>query len=46
MVGNFLPENDDGVTVFNSPRGRVAESLVSNDVLEVDKISDNEAVVF
>jgi tetratricopeptide (TPR) repeat protein len=45
-VANFLPENDDGVIVFTSRRQEVAESLVGNDVIEVGKMSEDEAVTF
>ncbi|MCJ1309581.1 hypothetical protein MMC25_003241, partial [Agyrium rufum] len=45
-VVDFLPENDDGVMVFTSRRGEVVESLVGNDVLEVGKMSTDEAVTF
>jgi tetratricopeptide (TPR) repeat protein len=45
-VVDFLPENDDGVTVFTSRRGEVVESLVGSDVLEVGKMSEDEAVIF
>lgn len=45
-VVDFLPENDAGVTVFTSRRGEVAESLVGSNVLEVGKMSEDEAVIF
>jgi hypothetical protein len=45
-VVDFLPENDDGVTVFTSRRGEVAQSLVGNDILEVGNMSEEEAVCF
>jgi hypothetical protein len=45
-VADFLPKNDDGVTVFTSRRWEMAESLVGNDLLEVGKMSEEEAVLF
>jgi hypothetical protein len=45
-IVDFLPENDDGMMIFTSRRGEVAESLVGNDVLEVGKMSEEEAVLF
>jgi Tfp pilus assembly protein PilF len=45
-IVDFLPEKDDGMTIFTSRRGEVAESLVGNEVLEVGKMSEEEAVLF
>lgn len=45
-VVDFLPENDDGLIVFTSRSGEVAESLVHSDVLEVSKMSEGEAATF
>lgn len=43
---DFLPKNDDGVTVFTSRRQKVAESLMGISLIEVGKISKEEAVAF
>lgn len=45
-VVDCMPENEDGVRVFTSRLLEVAESLVGIDVVEVGKISKEEAVAF
>jgi hypothetical protein len=43
---DFLPESEDGVTVFTSRRQEVVESLVRSDVIEVGKMNEEEAATF
>jgi tetratricopeptide (TPR) repeat protein len=43
---DYLPESEDGLTVFTSRHQTVAESLVGSDVLELEKMREQEAVNF
>ena len=45
-VVDFLPESDNGLTVFTSRRREVGNSLVGPDVIEVGKMSEDEAAEF
>ena len=43
---DYLPESEDGLTVFTGRRQEIAESLVSGDVLGLGEMSEEEAVAF
>ena len=45
-IVDYLPESEDSLTVFTSCRQEIAESLVSGDVLELGKMSEEEVVTF
>jgi len=45
-VKNYLPKSEDGLTIFTSRNQKVAQSLVGSDVLEVEKMEEQEAVDF
>ena len=45
-VVDFLPESDDGLTLFTSRRKEVGHSLVNGDIIEVGEMSEEEAVKF
>lgn len=43
---DYLPESEDGLTLFTSRRQEVAQSLVGGDVVELGKLSEEEAIAF
>ncbi|KAF2192075.1 hypothetical protein K469DRAFT_805508 [Zopfia rhizophila CBS 207.26] len=45
-VVDYLPESEDGLTVFTTRHQEVAESLVRSDVLELENLGEQEAVEF
>jgi tetratricopeptide (TPR) repeat protein len=45
-IVDYLPESEDGLTIFTSRRQEVAGSLVGSDVLKLGKMSDEDAVAF
>ena len=40
----YLPESDDGLTIFTTRHGAVAQYLVGNDVVEIGKMTAKEAM--
>ncbi|OJD29869.1 kinesin light chain [Diplodia corticola] len=40
----FLPKSEDGLTIFTTRHGEVAQSLAGNDVVEIGKMTTQEAV--
>ena len=40
----FLPESDDGLTIFTTRHGAVAQYLTSNDVIEIRKMTGHQAM--
>lgn len=45
-IVDYLPESEDGLTVFTSRRQEVVESLVGGDVIELGEMSKKDAIAF
>jgi tetratricopeptide (TPR) repeat protein len=45
-VIDYLPESEDGLTLFTSRYQTVTQSLVGSDVLELEKMTEQEAISF
>jgi hypothetical protein len=41
---NFLPQSDDGLTIFTTRHHEVAQSVAGSDVVEVEKMGTQEAI--
>lgn len=43
-ISDFLPESDNGLTLFTTRHYEVAQSLVGSDVVEIAKMEGEEAI--